>query len=126
MAQRTEVRNAADPQQVKGADKRTKRRQVARLDFYRAVMLTQPGRAVMWDLLARAGIYETSYDNLAMAMARNEGRRMLGLELLADLVELDKDLYLLMETEARARDARDAQETEAAHVAPATQQENAQ
>lgn len=123
---RAEVKNAADPEQVEKAGRRVNRRERVRLEHYGAVMRTPAGRAVMWDLLERAGLYETSFDREALIMARREGRRGLGLELLAQLIELEPALYLVMEQEARIRQSQADSETDAAHTAPTTPQENVQ
>lgn len=117
-----EVRQTSDPKQVGDARRRAERREARRLDFYRQVMSTVAGRAVLWDLISEAGVFETPWCNFQMEVNRNIGRQDFGRKMLAELVALDEQLYLLMETEARTRDRHDAQETEAAHIAPATQQ----
>ncbi len=117
--QPVEVRNAADPKQVKGAATRARSRELRLERNLREVMSTQAGRFVMWDMLGRAGVYRSVWDSHGTVMARNVGRQDLGHELMALLISVDEGFYQEMEREARARARADASETEAAHTAPA-------
>lgn len=118
MESRVEVRNAADPQQVKRAARRQQRRDERRIDYYRTVLGTPAGRFVFWDLLASAGVFRSIYHASAL-IHYNAGRQDFGHELIATLVEADEELYQIMEREMRALAKRDAAETEAGHT-PAT------
>ncbi len=94
-------KNAADLQQVKYAERKATQQQERVLVCLRAIMGAPEGRVVMWDLLARAGIYRSIWDPSAR-IHYNAGRQDYGHELLALLLEADGDLYQLMEREARA------------------------
>lgn len=67
----------------------------------RAMMSTKQGRRHMWRLLGRCGIYHESFHLEALIMARNEGRRYIGLQYLSLMTENCLDLYQLMENENR-------------------------
>lgn len=47
------------------------------------LMDQKQGRRIVWRLLERAAVYQPTFDSDAMAMAFKEGRRSLGVELLA-------------------------------------------
>jgi len=106
------VRNAADPKQVRAAGRKQERRELEFLNSVRATMATIEGRAVMWGLLERAGVFRSVWDPSAR-IHYNAGRQDFGHELLSLLLEADEQLYLLMEQEARQRARSDARETAA-------------
>jgi hypothetical protein len=108
--------NAADPRRVKFA--RRKEKDQARLydEALKAAMALPAVRLVMWEILAKAGIYETLTETNASIYFKT-GRRNFGLEILADLIRVDENLYLAMEAEARARQRSLDRETAAMHIA---------
>ena len=67
------------------------------------IMRTRGGRRFMWRVLEGAGIFHSSFHTDALMMAFNEGRRNQGLILLADIMEIDADNYILMTKEAKTR-----------------------
>lgn len=76
-------------------------RQVAEL---RHMLSTEGGRAFMWRLLSECGLYASSYvGELPLAMARNEGKRHIGLWLLGELTAVDPLVYAKMQREAKVR-----------------------
>lgn len=117
---RAEVRNAADPQQVKRAARRQQRREERRIDNFRTVLGTVAGRAVFWHLLEAAGVFRSIWHNSAQ-IHYNAGRQDFGHELIATLLEADEELYQIMEREMRALAKRDALEVDAGHTPPAAQ-----
>ena len=68
-----------------------------------AIMATEDGRAWMWDHLANCGVFHSTYTQNPHDTAFNEGRRSIGLRLIADLRELSFKLYQAMEMEAMLR-----------------------
>jgi hypothetical protein len=112
---RAEVRNAADPQQVKRAARKDRDREALLSEALRATLSQPAGRFVLWDLLERAGVF-TSVFAMNQQIYYNAGRQDFGHELLALLVACDEDLYTLMEKEARDRKARDNRATDASHT----------
>jgi len=115
VGERAEVRNAADPQQVRRAARKDERREARRLAAYRLVLGTEAGRFVFWDLIANAGVFESIWHPSA-AIHYNSGRQDYGHKIMADLLRADEDAYDLMNREMRALAKSDARETEAAHV----------
>lgn len=116
MSDRALVKNAADRDQVKYADRTAKRRARRLVDALRATLKTVPGRQLVWELLSTAGVFATMYRTDPHDVYYAIGRQNFGQELLALCLEAGADLYLLMETEARARDRRDDAATDAAHT----------
>jgi hypothetical protein len=51
------------------------------------------GRRVVWRLLERAGLFRQSFTGEPLSSAFNEGRRALGLEMLAEIAEAAPDAY---------------------------------
>jgi len=127
MDPRAEVKNAADPQQVKGAARRQQRREARRLAAYHEVMTTVAGRAVMWDLISQAGVFRSVFNPHDGMQSFNIGRQDFGHELMGLLLRVDAEgqLYLQMEKEARALEVREARDTDAAHTVAASEEEQA-
>ena len=99
--------NAADTRSVKKAGQQDKLKQKRRLDDLATVLSTRAGRRHVWGQLADAGVFHTSYvAGMPDQTAFNEGRRSLGLKLMADVHALDPAHYLAMATEAREDEAR--------------------
>ena len=69
-----------------------------------AVLATPDTRAFVWDLLASCGLYETSFHTNALTMAFGEGKRDVGLKLVAQIMEFDQEAYLTMQREAANRE----------------------
>lgn len=100
--QRVAVRNAADRQQVKRAERAQQRIADQFLDCLRGVMSTREGRLVMWAYLGKFDVFTGVYSDHAQRMAFQAGRQQAGLELRADLLAAGEDFYQLMEREMRA------------------------
>jgi hypothetical protein len=122
--QRSLQRNAADPKQVRFAERKEKERGERYRAALKAVMATVAGRHLLAELLERSGLWRTSWDPSAR-IHFNEGRRNFGLELLADVQESDEEAYLLMERERRAWLRGEALEAAAVQTAAATEGEQA-
>jgi predicted HD phosphohydrolase len=110
---RSLVRNAADQQQVRWANRKVDRREEVFQSALRAVMATPAGRLVLAELLERAGLYVSSYAHSGSEMCFREGRRSFGLELLADLTRASESDYEQLERERRQRARGDEREAEA-------------
>jgi len=115
MAHEAEVRNAADPQQVRRAGRRDRDRHARELEWVRAVLAHGDGRAMVWTLLERAGIFRSVWHTSAM-IHYNAGRQDFGHELMALVIEADEEGFELMQREARTRARRERLENEAAHT----------
>lgn len=108
------VRNASDPQQVKNAgrdEKELRRRERNDIEF----LLSSPqGRRFLWKLLSECGIYELSYVTDSDMTAFNEGRRCVGNNILADILDVDPDGFTTLIKENREVEDLDEEEPEKA------------
>lgn len=105
--QRAAVKNAADPEQVKRAGDRDRRRRETELTDVRVVMDTAAGRRFMWRLLEIGRIFTDRFDENSLRMARNEGRAITGLMLLADIDVACPELFDTMRREYLDRSKND-------------------
>lgn len=110
------VRDTSDARQVKYARRLERRREQLFRASLRAVMSTEAGRAVCWDFISRAGVFHSIWDNSAR-IHYNAGRQDFGHEMMAEVLETDEALYLLMEQEARNRLKKEQREVDATHTA---------
>ncbi|RAU21085.1 hypothetical protein CU669_15120 [Paramagnetospirillum kuznetsovii] len=92
--------NAADPEKVQARTKTEKQKAYARDRAFLALMNTQDGRAWVWNILSGCQVYGTSFHPSNAQTAFNEGKRNVGLILMADVHRLCPDLYPLMVKEA--------------------------
>lgn len=106
-AQRVAVKNAADPEQVKRAGDRDRRRREVELADLRAVMGSVEGRRFVWRLLEHGRIFTDRFDENSLRMARNEGRAHTGLILLADIDVACPELFDTMRREYLDRSNKD-------------------
>lgn len=92
------TQNAADPKAVRKAE-RLERIKAERWErALRTVMGTAEGRIVMGELIRRCGVFESSWTRDS-AIHFNEGRRSIGLMVMAELQRNDEEQYQLMERE---------------------------
>jgi hypothetical protein len=121
MEKRALVKNASDRDQVKRAAWKEKDLRRNELDDLRQLLDLPAGRRFVWKWLEVAGVFRSSYtgDNNTFF---NEGRRSIGLKMLADVTEAAPEAYLQMieesrETEERlSPDAKDKKLEEETHV----------
>jgi hypothetical protein len=111
--QRSLQRNAADPAQVRFAARKEQRSTEMLLGALAEVLTTATGRLVWAEFLERAGLYESSFDHSGSVVYFKEGRRNMGLEWQALLVQADEELYDLLERERRQRKRQLDQEIQA-------------
>lgn len=111
--------NAADPRQVRAMERLEKRRAERWADSLRAVMATPHGRLFVWMTIRRAGVFESPFDAHGGIQSFRIGRGDMGREIMAEVLRLAPDDYLLMEAEARKVDRLEEQQAEAAQAATA-------
>jgi len=95
--------NAGERKDIRKAEKAARQAEVARGEVVKGIAATQPGRKYLWDLLAAAHIFTTSFvagDPLQMAFA--EGERNQGLQLLADIMRWCPERFIEMMREHTA------------------------
>ena len=115
------VKNAADVEQVRYAER--KQRDVSRRDAddIRHVLSSRQGRRFVWRVLKAAGLFRSITVTSSMIYALS-GRRDFGLEILDWVTGASGELYVQMESEARADGTRERREHAAARTAPASEQ----
>lgn len=116
------VRNASSAKERAFYERLDERRQDRLREAMAAVMETEAGRIVMWELLSTCGIYRSVWEN-SSRIHYNAGRQDLGHELLADLHVVSTDKFQVMEREARAYARREESEIEAHHTKRASEHE---
>jgi hypothetical protein len=104
MSEEKALYNAGDAQQVAKAKSRQKTRSLQKKAAFRKFMSDPEGRMFMWDLLTLCGIFHSSFSVDALRCAFNEGRRDIGLRLLADINQLSPELYIRMMQENQAQE----------------------
>jgi len=122
----TVTRNAADPSQRKFAERLERRRLEDRQRYLLASLATVEGRAVRWGDIGNAGVYRSAFNTHGGVQSYNLGRQDFGHELIAEILALPggSDLYLQMEQEGRAREAREDAAVEASHTRRAQEEES--
>lgn len=92
--------NAGDASKVVARTKKLARGDEMRRNGLRQIMSTPEGRAWMWALLGECRIFQTCFTGNSTTFF-NEGKRDVGLPIMAEITEHFADEYLLMAKEAR-------------------------
>ena len=79
---RVQVKNAADPKQVKAAGQLERRKAETLHNALRTVLSTYEGRLVLWEIIGRAGTREGIFDHSGSVTYFKAGRQNFGFELL--------------------------------------------
>lgn len=97
--------DSSDPVQVGEARKRAGRKKRQGLTFVSAILELPQGREWLYQLLGTCDIFRTSYNmgERKDAMAFREGKRFIGLQLLADARQADPDRFNLMLNECEGK-----------------------
>jgi len=101
MPEKALVGNAADPEQVRRAGERSLSFRQQELNDLAYVLSSRQGRRFLWRQLCEAGVFKSSFHQSGSVVYFNEGRREVGLKLLADLTEVDPSMYHQMAQEAK-------------------------
>lgn len=96
--------DASDRKQVRKAEKEAKLADAQTAGIIKGLMSLSAGRQWVYDKLAGAHVFATSFDRDPLQMAFAEGERNQGLILLNDVMKHCPDQYLQMTQEANARD----------------------
>ena len=75
---------------------RSEEAQLLRVEDARQLLGFEWGRRFLWRLLDDAGVWASSFSLEPLAMAHAEGRRSVGLALMAELQRVDAVAYALM------------------------------
>ena len=95
--------NAADRKQIRAAEKATKLAEQNRGEVIVALAGTEPGRRYLWERIADANVFSSTYSDDPQRMAFNEGVRSLGLDVLNDFMRYAPDNFILAMREANGR-----------------------
>lgn len=90
------VGNASDEAQVKSAEKKELHGRKQDIADLKSVLATDAGQRFVWRYLEECGIHRTSYSENSHQTYFMEGRRDVGLRLLADVTEADPLKYVEM------------------------------
>jgi hypothetical protein len=74
------------------------------LDDIKSVAGTRSGRRFLWRLLAMANVFSESFNPDPYTTAYNEGRRIVGLTVLNDLMEAAPEKFISMQRGAKERE----------------------
>lgn len=87
--------NASDRKEIRRLEKAAKLAELQRREVITQVMVSLPGRAWMWDVLSACSIFSTTHVPAdALASSFQEGRRSVGLSLLADIMAHCPDQFI--------------------------------
>ncbi len=89
------VRNAADAEQVKEAGVKEKFGRKQELNDVYNILAIPSGRRWVWRVLSDCGVFKSSFTGNSTTFF-NEGRRDIGLRILADVMEANPDAYVQM------------------------------
>ena len=92
--------DVGDPKQVRESQRKAKRKQKDRDAALSALMEHSQTRGLLWDLLVKCQVFSTSFSHSAIEMAYKEGKRSIGLELLAEINRVAPEMYAVMAKEA--------------------------
>jgi hypothetical protein len=99
--QRTLVKNAGDPEQVRNAGKREKHNREKELYELRGLLRMPEFRRLAWRYMEKCNILGSVYTGEALGTAYNEGQRMVGNAIMQDILDADPDAYVTMLKESR-------------------------
>lgn len=98
-----EAYNTSDPAQVNKARKRAARTRADRLEFVKAAMDVEQGRAWFYDLLARCRVFNLPFNADPYITAFKCGELNVGNQVLSDIQDANPDQYVRMVREGRNR-----------------------
>jgi hypothetical protein len=99
------VEDLGNQQHVQERIKAAKAQSGKRDDAFRWLMSDARGRLLMWELLARTGVFKGGLRDTASILF-DEGARNVGLKYLADVQRLTPAQFITMQAEANAKPAR--------------------
>ena len=100
--------NAADRKAIRAAEKAAAIAERQHAEVVVESMATPQRRRYVWEKLAAAGIFATTFSTDPLQMAFNEGQRNAGLILLNDVIENCPEQFILAMRESNARRTSDA------------------
>lgn len=104
--------NTADEKRLARRERILKARQRLLRENIRNVAGTKAGRAVLWEILQLCRLNASSYDADVNVSLRYEGRRDVGLEIIAMLEAVSPHVHIEMMSEAKGREIQEREETD--------------
>lgn len=98
--------NASNRKSIRAAEKAARIRDRERREIITQIMVSSPGRAWLWDRLSECNIFSTTHTADPYASAFQEGRRSVGLSLLADIMAYCPDQFIQAMREQNERHIR--------------------
>ena len=95
--------NAADRKDIRRREKQAKLDARSRAEVVHSLMSTTQGREWMWDKLATARVFSSTFNGDALQSAFNEGQRAFGLAMLAEVLSTCPDEFIQAQREANVR-----------------------
>jgi len=95
--------NASDRKQIRAAEKAAAVAEAQRAEVIIESMATPQRRRYVWEKLAAAGIFQTTFSTDPLQMAFNEGQRNAGLVLLNDVIQYCPEQFIEAMREANGR-----------------------
>ena len=95
--------DSGNQRHVERREKAAKTARRRRDEALRWLMADNRGRRFVWRLLAKAGIFRSSFVESPQLTAFNEGRRDIGLGLLADVMRICPERYAQMQAEVHSK-----------------------
>lgn len=98
------VTNAADLAQIAEGQREEKTAHEQQIEDLQAVLELRAGRRVLWRYLSHAGVFQSSYVGNAEGTIFNEGKRVMGTTIMADITAAKPEAFIQMMLEAKAED----------------------
>jgi len=98
MSENAVVKNAGDEGQVESGKKKERFNRKDELNDIKFILSTKQGRRFIWRILSHCRVFESIWHQSAM-IHYNSGIQDTGHFVLAEIIESDKELYLLMQKE---------------------------
>jgi len=96
-------RNTADEGQIQDLSQKEKFRRDREANDMRSLLATIEGRRFLWRLMEKCGVYRESFTGSSETFFL-EGKRSIGLFVIAEIIDAEPDAYLLMLKENRKGD----------------------
>lgn len=96
-------RNAADEGQIQDQSQKEKFRREREANDVRSLLANIEGRRFLWRLMETCGVYHQSFTGNSETFFL-EGKRSIGLFVIAEILDAEPDAYLLMIKENRKGD----------------------
>lgn len=100
-----------DEERLRRGEKIAQYRREVLTEHFRNVLGTVAGRAVLWHILEQTRLHATSYDPDVHVVMRHEGRRDVGLDMIAMIETVNPHGYVQLMEQAKATAAREQEDT---------------